>query len=812
MSGFTTNDRLNSLSGNALLKNSLGVYSSAGNIVTSAFFVGTVIGNITGNLSVPGLITQVLYNNSGNAGASAGFTFDSVSNTAVIAGNTTVGNLLTAGRVSATANVTGGNILTVGLISATANITGGNILTAGLISATANITGGNILTAGLISATANITGGNLLFASGIVSGTGNLFAANISGGNLLAAGLSLSSNVISNLNVTSNIAGGNILTPGLLSVTANVTGGNILTGGLISAGSTITGTSHLGSVVSVTANVTGGNILTGGLASITGNISVTGNVNRFGSLASVDITNGFVRAPSQPLVPRGMVNLGTGDISVPIANVVYNYYNGGPNSPTIHPSNRFLYICARGGTATPAGYGNVVVPYSINQSTGTLTIIGTPTATEITPAGVVCDPTGRFAYVINQGSNTVSQYSINQTTGVLTSITTAIACGTTPWSIAGDPTGRFVYVACYNSGSAGIVNMYSINQSTGALTSITTALNGTYSFYDVVCEPSGRFVYIATYPGVSTYSINQSTGALTYVSNIAPGGNSVLDLAVDPSGRFVFAKDSYSLAPTCFSFTIDQTTGSLTQNSSPSNPGSKGGGQAIIVDPTGNFLYTNGDSPSNGFSTFAINQVTGALTFVSNSSTGTSGAARAALDRTGRFIYYPDSGLVTIYWSAVNNLSAGIINASGTPIQIGFKSFGNTTAITAIQTYTACTGGTLAITSKIANSKFLVQFVAQGYASASGGLNIGMSRTISATTTRLVGVDGAAGDSWAGSANGAGTNSWTVVREYLDSPGQAAGTSITYNMLVASWSAGTISVNYAGYGITSTITITEIAP
>jgi hypothetical protein len=154
-------------------------------------------------------------------------------------------------------------------------------------------------------------------------------------------------------------------------------------------------------------------------------------------------------------------------------------------------------------------------------------------------------------------------------------------------------------------------------------------------------------------------------------------------------------------------------------------------------------------------------------------------------------------------------------NALGIPgyiVQIKFKSFNDVTTLTALQTYTAVTNGTLAITSKFANSKFYVNMQAQGYILSTGGSNIGISRTIGGTTTRLLGIDGAAGDTWMGNGNGQGTNSWNMKRPFLDSPNVAAGTTITYNMLLGVWSSGTAYVNYSGYTGGSTITIMEIAP
>ena len=86
------------------------------------------------------------------------------------------------------------------------------------------------------------------------------------------------------------------------------------------------------------------------------------------------------------------------------------------------------------------------------------------------PASVAVSPTGKFAYVANNGSNDVSMYTINGTTGVLSPAGT-IAAGLAPTSIAIHPAGGFAYVT--NSPS-NTVSIYSIDGATGALTLIGT--------------------------------------------------------------------------------------------------------------------------------------------------------------------------------------------------------------------------------------------------------------------------------------------------------------------------------------------------
>lgn len=55
--------------------------------VTADYFFGNVVGNITGNIVAPGANTQVIFNDAGQEAASAGFTFNKVSNIVSVTGN-----------------------------------------------------------------------------------------------------------------------------------------------------------------------------------------------------------------------------------------------------------------------------------------------------------------------------------------------------------------------------------------------------------------------------------------------------------------------------------------------------------------------------------------------------------------------------------------------------------------------------------------------------------------------------------------------------------------------------------------------------
>ena len=252
--------------------------STSGNITTSGFFVGTFVGNIAGNLVVPGSNTQVLYNNDGNAGASTALTFDSASNVLVLTGNITASQFTGNGaglNSIAGANVTGtvanatyalsagsavGTAATV-TTNAQPNITSVGTLTS--LTVSGNATASNLVSTGQVVALGNVS------ASGFIGNGSELSAitgANVTG---VVANATIAATITTNaqpnitsvgtltsLTVTGNTTSGNLLTGGQVSATSNISGANIFTAGLISATGNVTG-----------SNITGNNIT--GLTSIT---------------------------------------------------------------------------------------------------------------------------------------------------------------------------------------------------------------------------------------------------------------------------------------------------------------------------------------------------------------------------------------------------------------------------------------------------------------------------------------------------------------------------------------------------------------
>jgi len=213
-------------------------------------------------------------------------------------------------------------------------------------------------------------------------------------------------------------------------------------------------------------------------------------------------------------------------------------------SIAVHPSDKFFYVACEG---LSAGVGEEIQAFAvINAEIGEMTPIGDrPYLTGgSAPSFVTVDPSGRFLYVTNEGSDTVSAFDVDATTGALTEIPGSPfgTLGDRPMCVTVDPTGKFAYVA--NEGSD-TISAFTVDATTGALTSLVpspTYPTGRYPCF-IAFDPSGKFVYVCnrnTHVSgdqilISTFSMDPGTGALTALAGSPHGtgrGDSPLSMAV----------------------------------------------------------------------------------------------------------------------------------------------------------------------------------------------------------------------------------------------------------------------------------------
>ena len=137
----------------------------------------------------------------------------------------------------------------------------------------------------------------------------------------------------------------------------------------------------------------------------------------------------------------------------------------GPRHIAFHPNMQWAYVvCELNGT---------VEAFTINNSTSALTRFQSVSTlpSGVTAAAASADihitADGKYLYASNRGSNNnIAMYSINQSTGVLSLLGHTAVGGATPRNFAIDPNGKFLLVACQDGNK---INTFKIN-SDGTLT------------------------------------------------------------------------------------------------------------------------------------------------------------------------------------------------------------------------------------------------------------------------------------------------------------------------------------------------------
>ena len=150
-----------------------------------------------------------------------------------------------------------------------------------------------------------------------------------------------------------------------------------------------------------------------------------------------------------------------------------------------------------------------------------------------------------------------------------------------------------------------------------------------------------------------------------------------------------------------------------------------------------------------------------------------------------------------------------ILNSTGSILNVAYAEYTTSFTNSVVQTYQIFYSQT--ITASASNSRYLLIGNTHSYSTtANARSNIGYSVTISGVTTRIVGVDGASGDSWGYPSNWNTSGGCYMNRQAIYTSTASAGTSLTFNFLVGCFE-GLNNYNYSGYNHKSTFTIMEIS-
>jgi len=166
------------------------------------------------------------------------------------------------------------------------------------------------------------------------------------------------------------------------------------------------------------------------------------------------------------------------------------------------------------------------------------------------PHSIYPDPSNRFVYVCDLGSDVIGVFNFDSQTGALMPKLpfARLAPGSGPRHLAFGSDGRFVYV---NNQMGLSVSVFARNPSTGTLTllqTISTFPPGTApplntNTSEIACHPSGRWLYVATRgpdSAIVVYAI-KSDGLLEWVEAHPAEVKIPHNFAIDPSGQWLIA-------------------------------------------------------------------------------------------------------------------------------------------------------------------------------------------------------------------------------------------------------------------------------
>jgi len=419
--GVTTgNIILDAASGNITSTN-----ANLGNAVIANYFIG----NFQGNLQVTGGNTQVVFNDDGNANASAAFTFNkstntvSMSNALSVTGNANVGNLGATSVIANTFNSVGSAALSIGTGGATSMSIGG--------ASTTSIT----IAGGTASNSVSYTM-NLFPFGGVYDASSNrtLNFGTDGGYNTGQVKLNVGSqysNTYSNIFGIINVANTSSLT-GTINTVLLTASGNITAPQLIS--NVATGTAPF--VVTSTTQVANLTVASAGLATYATTANAVAGANVSGQVGNA-LVAGTVYTNAQPnitstgtltsLTVSGTSNLGAvGNVTITGGTSGYYLQTDGAGA--------LSWASVPTGTGISNGNSNVAIPSSNGNvnitAVGNTTLVITGTGANITGTGNITGNAnvgnlGTAGLVVATGNVTGG----NLTTGGLVSATGNVTGG-----------------------------------------------------------------------------------------------------------------------------------------------------------------------------------------------------------------------------------------------------------------------------------------------------------------------------------------------------------------------------------------------
>ena len=302
----------------------------------------------------------------------------------------------------------------------------------------------------------------------------------------------------------------------------------------------------------------------------------------------------------------------------------------------------FVYVGTY--TAEAGSTSKGIYAYRFDTDTGEIASIGVAAETA-NPSFLAVHPNQRFLYAVNetgnyqgQKSGAVSAFSIDHTTGKLTLLNEVASKGADPCYITVDKTGKYVLVANYTGGSVAVFPVLEDGRLGEATAFIQHTGHGADPerqegphAHSIDLSPDERFAIVDDLGLDETlvYRFDRAKGSLTLndpqiyttLAKADPGAGP-RHFAFNPNGKFAYVVNEIQSTVSVFSY--DGSAGVLrrlqTISTYPKDFSAHNDDAEIQVHPSGKFLYAS-NRGHDSIAVFAIDPDKGTLTLVEYAST-----------------------------------------------------------------------------------------------------------------------------------------------------------------------------------------------
>jgi 6-phosphogluconolactonase len=329
--------------------------------------------------------------------------------------------------------------------------------------------------------------------------------------------------------------------------------------------------------------------------------------------------------------------------------------------------------------AYASGYGANISIFTVDPTTGALTLKASPSATVASPSFLAVNRASTNLYAVSEVAvGRVAAYTIDAKTGGITYLNDVSSKGNGPAHVWVDATSKWVLTANYGDGFVAVLPV----QAGGRLGEATDSqLVGTNA-HMIVADPTNKFVYVpckgADY--IAQFTFDAVAGKLvpnTAVPKVkTKAGAGPRHIAFHPNGKLAYLINESNSTMT--GYALDGTTGVLTEIETLSTLPAGGfagvnTGAEVWVHPSGKFVYGS-NRGHDSIVVFAIDPVTGKMTLKGHTKTTGTMPRDFTLDPKGTFLYAANQGSGTIVPFKIDP-AQGTLGAPGASVGVTQATF-----------------------------------------------------------------------------------------------------------------------------------------